>query len=182
MRFLLILGVLGLAVLASPLVQMDRSGENTRRAAYVPAQCLVATPQDKGANTCRVGLQALAFFRKPAADTMPVMPDIPAPLRAPQFADDGYQPIKPPLRITEVQPTAARLPRPGNNPFMARIVANGLNLREGPSQRSRSLGALRNGDTVNILGRRRGYWVPVKVASSGQKGWVFYRYLDPPAS
>ena len=57
------------------------------------------------------------------------------------------------------------------------LTTGGVNIRTGPSTAYKSLGKLQRNTLVTVLGTE-GSWYRVRVASSGQEGYVFARYIS----
>ena len=146
------------------------------------------------------GSESLLYVAYPTRDTMPLLPDIPAPIEkiapdvvpqletAPAALADRSAEATPKVVITVPADTTPNSVKPTQitplvglapNDRLARITANGLNMRSGPGKNFRPVDVLGTGDQVRITGARKGDWIPVRDASSGRKGWVHHRYIRP---
>jgi len=110
--------------------------------------------------------------------SMPILPDIPEPIailtrdrppRGNAFSAGSEKPL--------VSDVAARTPVASDPALSGRITGNALALRSGPGKSNPALGALNKGERVRITGETNGNWVPIEVASNGQRGWVFHKFV-----
>ncbi len=116
-------------------------------------------------------LRAMQHLRRPGAEAVVVMPDLPLDLAtgAPDEPPDYIQGA--PLDFAE----AAFLAAPVHADL--RVTAEFLHLRAGPAGTYDVLATLRRGHMVQPIGPPRGAWTPVWYRETGAKGWVFTRYL-----
>lgn len=141
-----------------------------------------------------VSAVALAFLPRPSLDTMPILPDIAAPLPN-AWADDPVdvswsapQPLDrtPAAKLAPaaegpvdgsvdgavsdavpVRNAGKFLRPPARDVTPARVVANRLVMRDGPAKRFSRSGVLDFGTRVEITGARSGSYLPIRVASNG---------------
>ena len=139
-----------------------------------------------------VGRIALAHLKVPSADTMPVLPDIPAHIaglrvdQRPVAALAAPPPRSPragrlngaPDDATQGRSAGKFLKPPTARDAAARVTGNRLVLRAGPAKRFPALRTLPRGADVKITGARQGGYVPVTLAKDGRSGWVFHRYVE----
>lgn len=113
------------------------------------------------------GAESLLFIAKPRKEQALLMPDWPVLL--PVLDMDAI----PQLGFQPPNPIKTRIQSPD-----IIVVGHRLSLRKGPSTQYAVITQLVKGQKAYSIGPPKGGWVPIKVASSGQKGWVFHRYIS----
>lgn len=183
MRAVYLLAALGFAIWAVPTVELPQNGmpENgVIRMSVLSDMAHTAPLGDAPASPPNVGGDTLVFAVPPKPQAGPILPDYPWPLHetAPDTAPVAMgAPAF--LRLSGVEPVTARLPSTRVNRNYRRVTANSLNMRSGPAKRFSAVTALHAGTVAEVTGRSQSGWVPIKLLKTGQRGWVFHRFLAP---
>jgi len=136
------------------------------------------TPGGVGPARVVPGAETLIFAVAPQPRSGPIMPDLPWELIV--AAPDPLPTVDktpPDQTMRKRDKPAASLGLPRKDPALRQVTANALNLRTGPSSGYPAIKALHAGEQAVISGPPRDGWVPVRIVTSGQRGWVFHRYL-----
>ncbi|MDJ0825221.1 MAG: SH3 domain-containing protein [Rhodobacter sp.] len=160
-----------------PVPSMDT---NAARPAAYGGVMRMATPDTLWVDAMDVlpGVDATVYLLSAQATSI-------ASVREPALTGDAAEPATEVQMADAPQPasaanedTVAEAPQAALDTIERRaVLARVLNMRSGPSSRTRVVGAMANGEEALLLGETKGGWVKVRAGSDGTEGWVFAKYL-----